>query len=403
MIDWFSKYPALGVEIGAVYVLAIAFVARVVSRRFGVPTIVPLFAGGFLAGPSGLGLLHVMSTEPAVRALMSLAVVVVLFEVTLRVDFSDIPWRTIVLLAVIGTALTLITVPIAARFYHLSRLVALMVAAICVVTGPTVIGPFMARLRPPAALAHLLETEGLVLDALGVIIAAVAFASFTTRPTGFGDAAFYASWRVALGLILGALFGITGRYCTRFLVQASSDVGKIFILFLAFATYAVTEIASHESGLVAVVACGLIMDYRALPYERHLRAFKEDLSMLALSVVFVLLASQVDVAQALPLIAPAAAISGTLIAIRVVTVFLGTLGAGLAWRERLLMATVFPRGIVAVSLGTYYATQFSAWGIRGGNVLAATIAVVVILTILTSWIASTLVWRGKEALGVSKT
>lgn len=393
MIAWFSNYPALGVEFGAAYVLAIAFLARWLSRRLGVPSIVPLLVGGFIAGPSGLALLDVALTQPAVRALMSLAVVVVLFEVTLRVDLGHIPRRTVAMLALFGPATILVVVPIVGRSYHLTPLVASMVASICVVTGPTVIGPLMARLRPPSALGHLLETEGLVLDALGVIIAAVTFASFTSRPTGPIDATAHAVFRVAIGLLVGLAFGFAGKLCIRFLANVSSDIGKLFILLLAFTTYAVAELLSHESGLVAVVACGLLMDYRSLPYERLLRSFKEDLSMLALSVVFVLLASQIDAARAIALIMPALGIVTALILIRIATVLLGTLRSSMPWPQRLLMMSVFPRGIVAVSLGTYYATQVAAWGLHGGNRLAALLFLIVVVTIVISSSLSAVVTR----------
>ncbi len=85
--------------------------------------------------------------QPGIRALLSLAVVVVLFEATLRIDLRHMPRWTIGLLAIVGPALTLALLPIVGKHYGLTKLVALMVAAVCVVTGPTVTGPLLARLR----------------------------------------------------------------------------------------------------------------------------------------------------------------------------------------------------------------------------------------------------------------
>ncbi len=385
--------PALVVELAAVFVLVAAITARQLSRRVGIPSIVTLLAFGLAAGPSGIGVLHLNLTEPGTRSLLSLAVAIVLFEVTLRVDLRHTPKVTLALLALFGAGLVLIVVPIVARTYGYPPLVASMIAAICVVTGPTVIGPLMARLRPRAALAHLLETEGLVLDALGVIIAAVTFASFTTRPTGPIDAAWHAVIRVALGIAVGVAFGVGGRFSLRAMARASSDVLKLFVLLLGIGAYAIAELVSHESGLSAVVVCGLLVDLKSLPHERLLRAFKEDLSMLALSTVFVLLASQIQLRLLVPQVAPALGIVAALIAVRIVSVLLSTIGAPVRWGERVLMASIFPRGIVAVSLATYYATQIPAWGLRGGNRLAGVLFIVIISTIVLSTAVSVIVTR----------
>lgn len=388
-----ARYPALVVELGAVYTLLVALVSRIVSRYLGVPSIVPLLIGGFLAGPAGLSILHISLTEPAVRALLTLAVVVVLFEVTLRIDFQHMPKLMIAALASIGTVLVLVVVPVVARASGFSPLVAQMLASICIVTGPTVIGPLMARLRPRAAVAHLLETEGLVLDSIGVIITAVTFASFTSRPAGPIAATWIAMSSVLAGLAVGAFFGFVARYAAQHLTKMPSDIGKIAILLLAIATYTISELIWHGSGLVAVVACGLLIDYRPLPNQRVLRSFKEDLAMLALSVVFVLLASQVPLGRLGPLLAPAAVITAAIVIVRIATVALGTIRGGLTVSERLLCASIFPRGIVAVSLATYYATQFSAWGLRGGEELMGTLFLIITMTIALSTLASVVVAR----------
>lgn len=372
------------VELGAAFVLVAAVISRVLLSRFGIPSIVTLLAFGLVAGPSGFDLMHLDLTNPGTRALLQLAVVVVLFEATLRMDLRGIPKATIAIMGILGAGMVLFIVPSVAHAYHLSELLGSMIAAICIVTGPTVIGPLMARLRPRAPVSHLLESEGLVLDALGVIVAAAVFASYTSRPGTPLDTTWHITERVGAGLVVGLAWGFVGRIVLVLTSRSTSDVSKMSVLFLGFAAYASAEALAHESGLVAVVACGLLLDFRMLPHERLLRAFKEDLSMLGLSTVFVLLASQIDVQQLGPLVAPAAAIVGVLIGIRVISVTLATLRSPFNMRERALMASVFPRGIVAVSLATYYATQIPAWGLHGGAQLAGILFLVVVFTIAVS-------------------
>ncbi len=384
----FVQYPALAVEFGAVFVLIAALVSRVLLRRFGVPSIVTLLAFGLLAGPSGFALFHVSLTQPTTRALLSLAVVIVLFEATLRIDLRRVPKRALLLLCTTGPALALLVIPHIGHAFGLTPLVSIMAASVCVVTGPTVTGPLMARLRLRAKLSHLLETEGLVLDALGVIVAAAIFTSFTTRPNGPLGAAWHGASHIGLGLLFGALVGYLGRLTLPFVGRISSDVSKLYLLLLGFAAYAGAEFIARESGLTAVIACGLLLDFSDIPQERLVRSFKEDLSMLALSTVFVLLASQIDLSALRPLLGVGAAIAGVLVGLRVVTVAFATIGSELDWRERILMMTVFPRGIVAVSLATYYATQLPAWGFHGGEKLASTLFLVIVFTVVLSTAAA---------------
>lgn len=385
--------PALLVELGAAFVLVAALLSRVLLSRFGIPSIVTLLAFGLAAGPSGLNFMHLDLTNPGTRALLQLAVVVVLFEATLRMDLRGIPKSSIAVMVITGAALVLYVVPAVTRTYHLSELVGSMIAAICIVTGPTVIGPLMARLRPRPAVSHLLESEGLLLDALGVIVAAAVFATYTSRPGTPLDAAWHVTERIGAGIIVGLAWGFIGRIVLALTSRSSSDVSKMSVLFLGFAAYAGAEAVAHESGLVAVVVCGLLLDFRALPHERLLRAFKEDLSMLALSTVFVLLASQIEVQRLGPLVGPAAAIVGVLIGVRLLSVGLATLRSPFTIPERMLMSSVFPRGIVAVSLATYYATQIPAWGLHGGDRLAGILFLVVVITIAVSTPLSMLITK----------
>lgn len=385
--------PSLLVELGALFVLVAALVSRVLLRRAGIPSIVTLLAFGLVAGPSFFDFVHVDLTNPATRALLQLAVVLVLFEATLRMDLRGIPKATIALLATLGTALVLIVIPAVAHAYHLSKLLGSMLAAICIVTGPTVIGPLMARIRPRSAIAHLLESEGLVLDALGVIVAAAVFAMYTSRPGTPIDAAWHVVVRIGAGILVGVFWGLLGRVMLSLSARGSSDISKIGVLVLGFGAYATSDWLAHESGLVAVVVCGLMLDFRVLPHERLLRSFKEDLSMLALSVVFVLLASQIQIQRLGPLVVPAAAVLGTLIAIRLLSVGIATISSPFNWAERLFLCSVFPRGIVAVSLATYYATQIPAWGLHGANRLLAILFLIIVGTIATSTPAAIVIAR----------
>jgi len=379
-----ARYPSLGIVLVAVFVLAGALLARGLMRTVGLPSIITLMLWGLLAGPSGLHLMTLDLTQPALRALLSLCVVIVLFEATLRMDLSNLPKRTLMLLVSVGPALVLALVPLTGRLHGLDATVAWLVAAVCIVTGPTVTGPLLVRLRLRTSLSHVLETVGLMLDALGVVVAAATFTFLTSRGDTTLATALRSATVVGTGIAVGIVTGVVAQRLLPLVLRLPSDIVKLGVLFTGLLAYAVSEFLAHESGLAAVVACGLVLDLSRLPQQRLLRTFKEDISTLALSTVFVLLASQIKLAAMRDALQAGLWILLALLAVRVATVAVATVRSPYGWRERMMMVTMMPRGIVAVSLATYYSTQMSAWGVRGGNLLAGTLFVVVMGSVIFS-------------------
>ena len=380
--DTLLARPALAVEIGAAAILAAALAARLMANRYGVPSIVTLLIAGLIAGPSGFNFIRVDLGDPSVRGLLALCVVVVLFEVTLRIDLRNVPKRTIAILAILGAALPLLIIPWLTRRFDFPVALGLMLASICVVTGPTVIGPLVRRLALRPAVGQLLETEGLLLDAVGVVLASAMFAYVTSQTGSGAHVALQVALTLAPGILTGMACGFVGRVIAR--RDMPDDILKLAVLFLGIGAFAVSEWLAPRSGLAAVVACGLSIDLRQGVRERAVLAFKEDLAMLALSAVFVLMASQIELARMTPLLGQGAAITGALIAVRLVSVVAGTAGSSYAWSERALMAGFFPRGIVAVSLAMYYGAQLPFWHIPGGRRLSALVFIVVVFTVTLS-------------------
>lgn len=376
--------PAFAVELGAVIVLASALAARVLSQRFGVPSIITLLLCGLAVGPSGMGLVTVNLADPSVRGLLSLCVVVVLFEVTLRIQFRSLPKATIVALAVLGTVLPLLVVSRLTSALGLPLAVGAMLAATCVVTGPTVIGPLVKRLGLRAPLGHLLETEGLILDAIGIVAVAATFAWLTSaQPSGLSIVRdlFLV---LAPGVVVGALLGALTRAIVQRATNMPTDILKLAALLLGVTAFCLSEAVARRSGLTAVVVCGLMIDLGAEARERALLSFKEDLSVLALSTVFVLSASQIALWKMMPLFGVGLAIVAALVAVRFISIALGTIGSPYTPKERILMALFFPRGIVAVSLAAYYGLELPAAGIPGGQRFASLVFAVVLLTVILS-------------------
>ena len=56
-----------------------------------------------------------------------------------------------------------------------------------------------------------------------------------------------------------------------------------------------SEVFAHESGLLAVVVMGMVLGNSKSPYLKELLYFKESLSVLLISILFILLAANINI------------------------------------------------------------------------------------------------------------
>src|SRR5262249_35012459 len=143
---------------------------------------------------------------------VSLAVGIVLFEAGLRLSFDEIAPRVRGLvgrLILAGVVVTLALVPLTvqALFGGMSRDIALLIGAILIVSGPTVVLPLLGFIRPAREVRTLLKWEGVLVDPVGAIIGVLVFQGVQSAADG-GD-----RWRPGeflLSVGVGAVIGVVG-------------------------------------------------------------------------------------------------------------------------------------------------------------------------------------------------
>ncbi|MCZ7176011.1 cation:proton antiporter, partial [Salmonella enterica] len=103
---------------------------------------------------------------------------------------------------------------------------------------------------------------------------------------------------------------------------------------------------------------------------RHILHFKENLSVLLISGLFILLAARLDL-NALIALGPFVLILLLIIQFiaRPLNVALSTFGSGLNWRERALLSWIAPRGIVAAAVSAIFAIRLDEAGHEGALLL----------------------------------
>ncbi len=332
-----------------------------IARKFSLPTIVLLFAGGVAFGPEGLGLLDPASVESILPAIVSLAISVILFEGGLTLEPRDYLRSPGVIkrLLTIGAVVTWLGAALIVKVcFGASWEISLLAGSLVIVTGPTVIMPLLRRLRIDPEVASILHWEGVLIDAVGVFIAVLCYELVVVHDPGAAVLGF--GGRFLAGALVGTLGGLAlQRVLEKGWVPES--LTNPFVLAAAVLLFTLAESWMHEAGLLAVTIAGIIVGRRRSEHVRQILTFKAELSDLLIGTLFLLLVCRLDLSTFLQN-GPRLLLAVTLVMliIRPLNVWLSTAGTGLKARQRAFLSWVAPRGIVAASMASLFALQLGS-------------------------------------------
>lgn len=377
---------------GTTFALALGagVAGQLLARHTRVPSIVLLLALGVLLGPDVAGLVQPGTLGEGLFALVSLAVAVILFEGGLNLDLARIRREGLVIrrLLTLGAAVTAVGGGLAA--HHLMGWdggKAFLFGTLVIVTGPTVIRPLLRNVPLRPRLATVLEAEGLLIDPVGAIVAAVAL-PFALGPALGAESLVSGAAGLALRLGFGAAAGVAAGLALVGLLRLRHAVPEGFENLVALGgallTFEACESVLTESGILAVTAAGIVVGNFESRLRRELGEFQEHLTVGLIGLLFVLLAADVRLADVVGLgAAGLATVAALALVVRPLGVALCTRGSELDWRERAFLCWVAPRGVVAAAIASIAAAFFGELGVPGGDELRAlvflTIAVTVVL------------------------
>ncbi|MBW3542292.1 MAG: sodium:proton antiporter [Planctomycetes bacterium] len=351
------------VELAGVVALGVG--SQWVAWRLAIPSVVVLLAAGFLAGP----LAGVIQPERLLGDLLfpfvSLAVSLILFEGGLSLRFSELRVirRALWGLMTAGVLATWVLAGLGAwLILGMSPPVAALLGAILTVSGPTVVGPLLRHIRPVGNVGPVAKWEGIIVDPIGAILAvlvleAVGPAEAKTLSGLTGETALSLVRTIAAGLACGFLAAailivLLQRYWIPDYLDSPVALGVVV------AAFAAANHLQHEAGLVAVTLAGIVMANQKSVQVQHIMRFKEDLTVLLISVLFILLAARVRLDDVAALGWRSALFVAWLVAIvRPTAVLLSTIGSELSRGERAFLAWFAPRGIVAAAVSSIFALR----------------------------------------------
>ncbi len=362
-------------ELAGIIILGI--IAQWAAWRLKLPAILPLILIGLFVGPIST-LLSEDGTkwiEPlwngtkglfpgdGLYYFVSLAISIILFEGGLTLKRSEI--RTIgpviTKLITIGSAVTFFLAGAAAYFiFGLSLKISFLFSALIIVTGPTVISPILRNIPLKKDVSSVLKWEGILIDPIGALVAVLVF-EFISVGEGqeYTKTAFIEFGKI---LLFGTTFGFTFAHGLAFAIKKKLiphyllNVVSLSVVLLVFVE---SDIFAHESGLLAVVVMGMVLGNMNLPNIKELLYFKESLSVLLISILFILLSANINM-EDLELLyrwETLALFAVVVFVIRPLGVFLSTYGSDLKMNERIFISWVGPRGIVAAGIASLFGSK----------------------------------------------
>jgi NhaP-type Na+/H+ or K+/H+ antiporter len=350
---------------------------QMLASLLRLPAIVFLLVLGLSAGPHGLDVIRPASLGDGLPVIVSAFVAIILFEggLTLRPDVLRqglVPVRRLITW---GAAVTLVGAMLLAHFLtQLPWSLAGLFAALVMVTGPTVIAPILRRVRLRPQLAAILKAESILIDAVGVLVAVV-ICQYTvglhTEGANWREALTGFACRAGVGMLVGGLAGVAAASLVRLRLFHEHDNEHLIhlaALGLALGVYAGAEHCQHDCGVMAVVVAGLVLAASPLPFREEVEKFKEHLTTLGVSVLFILLAANLDLTWLNRLgWRELALLSALMLVVRPTAVLVSTHGTAVSWREKAYLSLMAPRGILAAAMASYFAAHLRGHGIAGGT------------------------------------
>ncbi|MGX5174352.1 cation:proton antiporter [Aliikangiella sp. IMCC44653] len=361
------------------------------AYKLKLPAILPLLVAGLLLGP-GFGVLD--PDELFGRLLfpvVTLAVAIILFEGALTLHMKDIKehGKMVRNLCSVGALVTWALATVSAHLVlSMSWEMASLFGAIVTVTGPTVIVPMLRSVRPERKVANILRWEGIIIDPIGALFAVLVFEFLISTQDAFQHTIYAFGKTLAIGLSFGALFGyligivIRNNWLPHYLVNTA-------VLTIMLGAFALSNELAHESGLLTVTVMGIWLANMKNVEVEDILEFKETLSVLLISGLFILLAARLNLNAVMQVGWEAIILLLILtLIVRPCSVLISAIGTDLKWNEIAILSWIAPRGIVAAAVSALFALKLESIGFEGIELLVPMVFLVIIFTVVLQSLTS---------------
>lgn len=383
---------------GLVSIVILGIGAEWLAWRLRLSPILLLLIFGFIAGPVTGFLQPDLLLGDLLLPIVSLSVAVILFEGGLNLRIAELRKVGSVVrnLITVGVLVTWLIGAAAAHFIlNLDINLAILLGAILVVTGPTVIVPLLRYLRPGGKVGSILKWEGIVIDPIGAILAVLVFEAIAAG--GLGQATALAAASLFKTILFGGIIGVLGAVMVMLLLNRywiPDFLHSVVSLAVVLGTFTASNLVQSDSGFLAATVMGIALANQRWVSVKHIVEFKENLRVLLISALFIILAARMQMSDLAYINTGSLVFLGVLIFIaRPLSVGLSTLRSGLSWRERLFLSWLAPRGIVAAAVASVFALRLVEAGYTQARFLVPLTFLVIVGTVMVYGLSASPVAR----------
>jgi len=354
--------------VGLATIIVLGIGAQWLAWRVSLPAILLLLVFGFIAGPATGFIDPTEIFGNLLLPLVSVSVAIILFEGGLSLKFSEVKALTGVIrnLVTVGVLVSwVLTSVLAYIIFGLGFQISILLGAVLVVTGPTVIVPLLRHVRPSGRVGSIMKWEGIIIDPIGAVLAVLVFEVIIS--TGLGSATTHVVVSIFKTILIGVVLGLAGAKLVVVILKRhwvpdflQNPVTLMIVVFV----FVCSNVFQIESGLLTVTIMGTALANQKWVSIKHIVEFKETLRVLIISSLFIILAARLSTDE----IGYVVTLKGfiflalMILAVRPLCIFISTYFSDLSLKEKLFLSWMAPRGIVAAAVASVFAIRLSDSG-----------------------------------------
>ena len=365
--------------------VATGIAMQVLAQKVRLPSISFLMFAGILLGPQFLNLISPSALGPGLETLVSLAVALILFEGGLSLDFDSFKTvhQSVRNILSVGLIITLLGSALAVRFLiHLDWSLCFLFGSFMTITGLTVINPILQRVKVERKIATILRSEGILSNPIGAYISVgvleVILASKEQTWVFFTTTFLY---KICVGLFVGYILGwFLGFILKKKYIE--EDLKNLVTFAAVFSIFFISNLVEANTGILAVVVAGFAVQRKNIPQLNKLKRFKGQLSVLFISILFILISANLNFANIIALGWKGLAIVFlSMFVIRPLAIFVSNHGI-LSLKEKLFITWIGPKGIVSAAVASLFTLILIKNGIENAEMVEALVFLVIMATVI---------------------
>jgi NhaP-type Na+/H+ or K+/H+ antiporter len=372
--------------------MIIGILSHMLGSRLKIPSIVFLLFAGILLGPEAIGFIQPDRFGSGIEILVGFSVAIIVFDGGLDIDIRQVRkiQQSILNLVTVGVVITALLSAASAYFIlNLPFNIALLFGALVSATGPTVVTPIIRQIQVNTKVASILQAEAVLNDGLSVILAALVFEWIVSPLTGIKAIEFLLT-RLLDGVFFGVLSGIVLILILRKIPLLTEQHARLFAISILLAGFVSAENIGNQSGIMAMAVFGIFIGSSDIPHKKIIKDFKEDISIILLSVIFILLSTLINF-DYIKMIGFKGMILVCLLLffIRPIAVFLSTHTSDLKSGEKLFISAIGPRGVVPASMAVYFSIRLKDAGfVFESDILLGVMFITIMATVILTGISA---------------